>query len=84
MYNILITFAGDSKATSRGGTTEGAPRNDAASGVGEWVNNDLLERCVNRTQSGELSYDQALMSMAESMINLLTNCTAIGQIQYYT
>ena len=24
------------------------------------------------------------MSMAESMINLFTNCTAIGQIQYHT
>ena len=69
-------FAGESKATSRWGTTEGAPRHDAARGVGERVNNNLLERCLNRTN--ELSYDQALMSMAESMINPLTNYTAIG------
>ena len=75
-------FAGDSKATSRGGTTEGAPRNYAACGVGGWVNNNLLERCLNRTD--ELSHDQASMSMSGSMINLLTNYTAVGQIQYHT
>ena len=49
-------FAGDRKATSRGGTTERAPQNDAACGVGGWANNNLLECCLNRTD--ELSYDQ--------------------------
>ena len=50
--------------------------------MGEWVNNSLLERCLNITD--ELSYDQALMSMGESKINLLTYYMAIGQIQYHT
>lgn len=45
-------------------------------------NNNLLERCLNRTD--ELSYDQTLMSMDESLINLLTNYIVIGQIQYHT
>ena len=48
----------------------------------ETINNNLLERCLNITD--ELSYDLALMSMGESMINLLTNYTAIAQIQYHT
>ena len=71
------------KPHREGGTTEGAPRNDAARGVGGWVNNNLA-RTLSESGTDELLYDQALMSMSVSMINLLTNYTAIGQIRYHT